>query len=225
MEPEETTTLRVSYDRVAKHYVEQIFNELEHKPLDRALLDRLADDVRGSGPICDLGCGPGQVARYLSTRGVDVFGIDLSSGMVEQARQLNPGIDFKQGNMMSLEDEPESWGGVVAFYSIIHIPRDEMVDALRELMRVLRPGGLLLLAFHLGQETIHRDEWWGEEVSIDFLMFEADEIDGYLKAAGFEVEETIERDAYPDVEYPSRRAYIFARKPGSSSAASKQMPI
>ena len=213
MEPEKITTLQTSYDRVSKHYAEEIFNELEHKPLDRALLDRLAESVRGSGPICDLGCGPGQVARYLSTKGVDVFGIDLSAGMVEQALQLNPGIDFRQGDMSSLEDEPDSWGGISAFYSIIHIPREEMVDALSELKRVLRPGGVMLLAFHVGQEKIHRDEWWGEEVSLDFLMFGADEIGAYLKRAGFEVEETIERDPYPDVEYQSRRAYIFARKP------------
>ena len=213
MEPEKTTTLQESYDRVAKHYVDQIFNELEHKPFDRALLDRLAESVRGSGPICDLGCGPGQVAQYLFGKGVDVFGIDLSSAMVEQALQLSPGIDFRQGDMMSLEDEADSWGGIAAFYSIIHIAREKMVDTLRELKRVLRPGGVMLLAFHVGQETIHRDEWWGEEVSIDFLMFGADEVGGYLNAAGFEVEETIERDPYPEIEYPSRRAYIFARKP------------
>ena len=225
MEPEKITTLQTSYDRVSKHYAEELFNELEHKPLDRALLDRLAESVRGLGPICDLGCGPGQVARYLSSKGADVFGIDLSSGMVEQALRLNPGIDFRQGDMMSLEDEPESWGGIAAFYSIIHVPRVAVTDAFRELRRVMRPGGVMLVAFHVGQETIHRDEWWGEEVSIDFLMFGADEVGGFLKAAGFEVQETIERDAYPDVEYQSRRAYIFARKPESSSSTAPKHPL
>jgi SAM-dependent methyltransferase len=213
MEPEKITTLQTSYDRVARHYVEEIFSELKDKPLDRALLDRLADSVRGLGPICDMGCGPGHVARYLADRGVEVFGIDLSPAMVEHALQLNPGINFRQGNMLTLEDEPESCGGIAAFYSIIHIPREEMADALRELKRVLRPGGVLLLAFHLGRETIHRDEWWGEEVSIDFRLFEADEMTNYLKTAGFEIEETIERDPYPEVEYQSRRAYILRRSP------------
>ena len=145
MNQQKTTDLQTSYDRVAGQYVERIFDELAHKPLDRALLDRFAADVKELGPACDLGCGPGQVARYLHSRGVNVTGIDLSPGMVEQARQLNPGIEFRQGNMLSLNFDDESLGGIAAFYSIIHIPREEVTDVLRELKRVLRPGGRLSL--------------------------------------------------------------------------------
>jgi len=205
--------LQNSYDEVAEEYVARIFHELEHKPRDRELLDRFAAMVRNSGPVCDLGCGPGHVTRYLSERSVNVFGIDLSSRMVEQARQLNPGIEFKQGNMLSLEVENGAWGGIVAFYSLIHIPHEKMILALHELKRVLRPNGLLLLSFHLGQEIMHRDELWGKKVSMDFIFFECHEMEGYLKSAGFEIEDLFERPPYEGVEYQSRRAYIFARKP------------
>jgi SAM-dependent methyltransferase len=204
--------LQDSYDTVAEEYVARIFHELEHKPLDCELLDRFAANVRDSSPVCDLGCGPGHVARYLSERGVNVFGLDLSPRMIEQAQRLNPGIMFKQGNMLALEVDDDAWAGIVAFYSIIHIPRGQMIAALQELERVLRPQGLLLLSFHVGQEVIHRDEWWGKKVSLDFLLFERHEVEGYLKAAGFIIEEVIERPPYENVEYPSRRAYIFARK-------------
>jgi hypothetical protein len=78
--------------------------------------------------------------------------------------------------------------------------------------RVLRPGGLLLLAFHVGDETVHLDEWWGQAVSVDFHFFRPQEMADSLRAAGFEVEEVVEREPYPDVEHQSRRAYIFARK-------------
>ena len=204
-----------SYDRVAAEYAGRIFGELEHKLLDRQLLDRFAAKVQGLGPVCDLGCGPGHIARYLHERGVRVTGVDLSAVMVELARRLNPSIEFRQGNMLSLDIEDEVSGGIVAFYSIIHVPRAEIAVALAEMKRVLRPGGLLLLAFHVGDETVHLDEWWGQRVSVDFLFFRPKEISDSLLAAGFEIEEIVEREPYPDVEHQSRRAYIFAKKPVS----------
>jgi SAM-dependent methyltransferase len=210
---ESLIALQNSYDGVAEEYVARIFHELEHKPLDRELLDRFAAKVRGSGPVCDLGCGPGHVARYLFERGVNVFGLDLSPRMVEQAQRLNPDIVFKQGNMLAMDVDDEAWAGIVAFYSSIHIPRDNMIAALQELKRVLRPQGLLLLAFHVGQETLHREELWGKKVSLDFLFFERQEVEEYLKSAGFVIEDIVERPPYENVEYPSHRAYIFARKP------------
>jgi SAM-dependent methyltransferase len=208
-----TADLRDSYDRVAAEYAARIFDELTHKPLDRALLDRFAERVRGAGPVCDLGCGPGHVARYLHERGVDMFGVDLSPGMVAQAQQLNPGISFYQGDMLALNVPDGTWAGIVAFYCLIHVPHEQMVPALRELWRVLQPGGLLLTAFHLGEdETIHADEWWGQPVSLDFLFFRREAMEGYLQAADFVIEAVVERPPYPDVEHQSHRAYMLARK-------------
>jgi SAM-dependent methyltransferase len=202
-----------SYDRVADEYARRIFGELEHKPLDRQLLDRFVARVRGLGTACDLGCGPGHVTRYLHECGVQVIGVDLSPVMVELARRLNPGIEFRQGDMLSLDIGEGVWGGIAAFYSIIHIPRTEIAVALAEMKRVLRPGGLLLLAFHVGDEAVHMDEWWGQRVSLSFLFFRPKEIADSLRAAGFEIEEIVEREPYPDVEHQSRRAYIYAKKP------------
>src|SRR3954453_9047437 len=98
-----TGEVQSSYDRVAEEYARRIFGELEHKPFDRQLLDRFAARDEGSGSACDLGCGPGHVARYLHERGVQVIGVDLSPAMLEPARRLNPGIEFQQGNMLSLD--------------------------------------------------------------------------------------------------------------------------
>lgn len=215
--------LQSSYDRVAGEYARRIFDELAHKPLDRQLLDRFAGRVQELGPACDMGCGPGHVARYLHDRGVRICGMDLAPGMLEQARRLNPDIPFIQGNMLALGVVDEAWAGITAFYAIIHIPREAVVQALREFKRVLRPGGLLLLAFHVGEETVHLEAWWDQPVSIDFTFFRPDEMVGYLQTAGFVVEEVIERDPYPDVEHQSRRCYIFARKPEESSPASTRL--
>jgi SAM-dependent methyltransferase len=214
MEKTKLRDLEESYDRLAKPYAERIFKELENKPLDRQLLDRFAASVKNLGPVCDLGCGPGHIAGYLRDRGLEVCGIDLSPAMLEQAKALNPDLEFQQGNMLSLDIADETFAGLAAFYSIIHIPREEVIQALTELQRVLRRGGLLLLSFHIGDETTHVEELWGEKVAMDFSFFQPGEMRDYLTAAGFEIEEIIERPPYNEkVEYQSHRAYIFARKP------------
>jgi SAM-dependent methyltransferase len=206
------TETQSSYDEVAEEYVQRIFNELEQKPFDCALLSRFAAAVKNVGLACDMGCGPGQVARYLRECGVQVCGIDLSAAMIGQARRLNPDIEFKQGDMMALDVEAETFAGIAAFYSIIHIPREQAPTALQELKRVLKPEGLLLLSFHAGDEVIHLEEWWGKRVCVDFTFFRAEEMEGYLKTAGFIIEETMERSPYEGIEHPSQRVYILARK-------------
>jgi ubiquinone/menaquinone biosynthesis C-methylase UbiE len=208
---------QTSYDLVADEYVRRIFDELRHKPLDRQLLDRFAASVRDIGPVCDLGCGPGHVARYLHERGVQVCGVDLSSAMVEQARRLTPAVEFHQGNMLVLDADDESWAGIAAFYSLIHIPRGDLPQALAELRRVLRRGGKLLVAFHIGDETVHLNEWWGHKVCVDFFFFRSEEMAQHLRGAGFEIAEIIEREPYLEVEHQSRRSYLFARRPATES--------
>ena len=213
MDAHKRKDFQTSYDLVADEYVQRIFGELQHKPLDRQLLDRFAARVRDFGPVCDMGCGPGHMARYLQDHGVAVCGVDLSPAMVERARRLTPGVEFRQGDMMTLDISDGAWAGIVAFYSIIHLPRSDMAQALGELSRVLRPGGILLLAFHIGDGSIHLDEWWGQKVCVDFFFFRSDEMATDLREAGFDIEKIIEREPYPNVEHQSRRAYIFARRP------------
>jgi ubiquinone/menaquinone biosynthesis C-methylase UbiE len=132
--------------------------------------------------------------------------------MIARARVLNPQITFMHGDMLQLAVADDTWSAIVAFYSIIHIPRSDMVRALGELRRTLKRGGLLLIAFHLGDDRLHLDEWWGQKVSVDFHFFRSNEMVGYLRSARFEIEEAPEREPYPEVEHQSRRAYILARR-------------
>ena len=200
------------YDSVAVEYARQFFDELEHKPLDRDLLQRMAREVGALGVICDMGCGPGQVARYLKDHDAEVVGLDLSDGMLVEARRLNPDISFLAGNMLSLSVPDSGWVGIAAFYSIIHIPRPQLPDAIQEFFRVLRPGGMLMLAFHAGDETIHLDSWWEKPVSLDFNFLLPAEIRRQVEQSGFNIEDVIIRAPYSS-EHLSQRAYIIARKP------------
>jgi ubiquinone/menaquinone biosynthesis C-methylase UbiE len=206
-------SVRENYDRLAYAYARRYLNELLSKPLDRELLNRFGVEVQGQGEVCDLGCGPGHIARFLRDAGASVFGVDLSPGMVEEARKLNPDISFRVGNMMALNLRDEAVAGIVAFYAIVNIPPGSLPIIFREMLRVLKPRGLLLLSFHIGDEIVCPDEILGVRTSMDFFFFQPIEIRRQLEATGFAVEDVIERGPYaPEVEYQSRRAYIFARK-------------
>lgn len=209
-------SIRESYDRLADAYARKYFNELQSKPLDRELLDRFAAELRGRGDVCDMACGPGHIARYLRDVGTSVFGLDLSPRMVEQARELNPGISFQVGDMMALNLKDETLAGIVAFYAIVNIPPNSLPAVFHEMARVLQPEGLLLLSFHIGDEILRPGELLGQRISMDFFFFQPAAIQKQLEAAGFTIEKIVERGPYaPEVEYQSRRAYIFARKPRS----------
>jgi SAM-dependent methyltransferase len=204
---------RESYDRIAGTYAEMFLHEFDHKPADRELLDRFAEQVKARGRVLDLGCGPGQVARYLHDKGVDAFGMDLSPAMIEQAKQYHPGVEFREGDMRYLDMPEKSLAGITAFYSLIHLQRHEVPSVAHRLRRTLQPGGLMLVAFHKGDETLHREELFDHPVSLDFTFFDPKEMEMYLRAGGFLIDDVIERDPYPEVEYPSKRVYITARRP------------
>jgi SAM-dependent methyltransferase len=204
---------RRAYDTVAATYAAKLHDELDAKPFDRQRLDDFATRLAGAGPVVDLGCGPGHVAAYLKARGVEAIGLDLSPGMIAEASARHPAIPFRQADMRALPFAKGELAGILAFYSIIHIPPDEVPAVLHELYRVLRPGGLLFLAFHLGNHTLHLDDWWEHAVDVDFFFFEREAMEAWLRAAGFALVDARDREPYPGVETPTRRGYILAAVP------------
>lgn len=202
--------VRRSYDVVAEEYRDRLSNELAEKPLDRALLAALVEQVGPGGAVADLGCGPGHVTAWLAERGVPVVGIDLSPEMVAVARREHPEVEFREGDLLRLPASDGEFGAAVALYSVIHLGPDELRSAFAEIRRVLRPGAPLLVAVHLGTEVRHLDQWWGHRVDVDFHFFEAQTLLGALTDAGFAVEARLERVSYPH-EVETRRLYALAR--------------
>ncbi|MFD7412464.1 class I SAM-dependent methyltransferase [Kitasatospora purpeofusca] len=140
---------RAAYDGVVELYASLFADGLEQRPFARAMIGTFAELVRATGNprVADAGCGPGHITAMLDELGLDASGFDLSPGMVEHARRAHPTLRFQQARMEVLPVEDGALGGVLAHYSTIHTPPAELPALLAELVRVLAPGGLLLLSF------------------------------------------------------------------------------
>ena len=202
-----------TYDKVAPAYAATFLHELDHKPFDREILTRFAAATRrgseGGHPVCDLGCGPGHIGAFLAAHGVDAVGIDLSAGMVAQARLSYPALSFSQGNMTALALPDDTFTGIVCFYALIHVPRSQVPTALSEMSRVLVRHGALLVAVHGGRGTLHADQIVGEPADLHATLFSLAELCELVQRAGFAIVEVHERAPY-EVEHPTQRLYVWA---------------
>ncbi|MCP4024523.1 MAG: class I SAM-dependent methyltransferase [Desulfobacteraceae bacterium] len=210
---QEIKKIETTYNTVAKEYAETFFQEHDKKPMDREILKRFTRDIGSKTPVWDFGCGPGQTTKYLTDLGMDICGMDLSPKVLEQAKKLYPDIHFQTGNMLKLTFENNAIAGVVAFYAIVHFTKEQVDAAFGEIFRVLQPGGIFLFTYHIGDDTIHIDEFLDKKVDVDFMYFNTDFIENTLTKNEFNIIETIEREPYPGVEVETRRAYVFAQKP------------
>ncbi|MFF5225358.1 class I SAM-dependent methyltransferase [Dactylosporangium sp. NPDC000521] len=162
-EPDWVVDTRASYDTVAVSYGEMLKDAMDGQPVVRHLLALFAELVLGAGggPVVDVGCGTGRVTAHLRTLGLDASGVDLSPGMIEVARHNHPGFRFEVGSMTSLDLADGSVRGILAWFSIIHVPDDAVRQAFREFRRVLRDGGVVLVGFYVGDATTLKTEGYG----------------------------------------------------------------
>jgi SAM-dependent methyltransferase len=222
-EPGFVQDTRASYDEAAASYASQFGGELAARPLDRALLAGFAELAQavGPAPVADIGCGPGSVTAYLNGLGAPAFGIDLSPQMVAQARQVYPGLRFEVGSMLALDLPDGSLSGIAAWYSIIHLPDDQLPQAFAEFFRVLVPGGYLLLAFQIGTEVRHLAGMAGHDVSLDFHRRRPEQVAEALSRAGLEVRARVLREPDDSGEFPehSQQAYVLSRRPPAADQA------
>jgi SAM-dependent methyltransferase len=215
-EPAYLAVTRTAYDTVAVDYAEIVKAvELTESPLDRAMLAAFAELVQAAGGrrVADLGCGPGRVTAHLDALGVSVFGVDLSPGMVEVARQIYPGLQFSEGSITALDLADGELGGIVAWYSIIHTPPELLPLVFAEFHRTLAPGGHLLLGFHVGDERLHSEQAYGHAVPFDAYLLQPDRIAELVSQAGLAVTAQLVRE--PGEREKRPQASLLARKPVS----------
>jgi ubiquinone/menaquinone biosynthesis C-methylase UbiE len=211
-EPAFLTATRAAYDTVAESYAATLHDHLAGATFDRAMLDAFAELVGDSGPVVEVGCGPGRITGYLHSLGLDISGVDLSPAMISVARGRHPEVSFSVGSMTALEVADGSLAGLVAWYAIIHTPPAVLPEVFAEFRRVLRDDGWVVLAFQVGDERVEVRQAYGHEISADAYRLPPDRVASMLADAGFTVEARLVREARESVP-PEKtpQAYLLAK--------------
>ncbi|AYB33560.1 class I SAM-dependent methyltransferase [Chryseolinea soli] len=211
MQPQEK--IITCYNATAESYAATRLDELSKKHFDRLILNEFARLHKNAGTCADFGCGPGQTTKFLFDAGLeDIVGIDISPGMVNVARGIFPYLRFETGDLLGLPYPADHFASAVAFYAIVHFDYDQIAEAFREVNRVLKKGAHFLFSFHVGEETVHFDKANDIDVDIDLHFLQTDRILNLLRDSHFRIIDAVERLPYPDAEYATRRAYVWAEK-------------
>jgi ubiquinone/menaquinone biosynthesis C-methylase UbiE len=179
---ERSQTVQAGYDALAPRFGEW-GSRVEGDPWER-FLEELAGRLGDGARVLDLGCGNGAKTARLAPR-FDVVGVDLSEEQLRLARATVPEATFLQADFLELDFPPESFEAITAFYSIVHVPRDEHPALFGRILRWLKPGGLFLASMsHVGGPD-RTEEWLGVEMF--FSGFDAETNRRLVREAGFEL--------------------------------------
>jgi SAM-dependent methyltransferase len=215
-EPEYLARTRAGYDAIAEECADLFLSELERSPLDRAMLTAFAEIVRTAHPdgrVLEVGSGPGAITDLLARLGLSITGIELSPAMVAQARRTYPEHLYEVGDMRALEQT--DLAGLVAWYSLIHIPPEDRPAVVAGFARAVRPGGHLLLGFQVGTDIHHRAEAFGKPVALDFHRMSPDLVVELLDATGFDLVSRTIRAPEPGTQAAAvPQACVIARRRG-----------
>ncbi|MCX4385515.1 class I SAM-dependent methyltransferase [Micromonospora peucetia] len=170
--------VRDAYASVAGLYIELFGTSQQAHTDDLALIGRHLSIQPGN--VLDLGCGPGHLTGYLRSLGVDATGIDMVPEFIAHAKATHPTGKYQLGSMRSLDVESGSIAGILAWYSLIHLPPQDLDGALAEFRRVMTPAGTLVIGFFDGDEIAAFDH-----KVVTAYRWPVDELSERLTRAGF----------------------------------------
>jgi SAM-dependent methyltransferase len=154
--PDPLDRTRHDYDRVAAAYDDMVRTDRSvAATLAKSMITAFAELVSSggvAGEVLDAGCGPGHWTDHLDRLGVRTIGIDLSPEMIAIARRRRPDLAFRVGSLLDPDVGDGSTAGVLAHYSLIHLPPDLLPAAIAGFARVLAPTAPLLLGAQIADD-------------------------------------------------------------------------
>jgi cyclopropane fatty-acyl-phospholipid synthase-like methyltransferase len=161
--------------------------------------------------VLELGCGAGVPLTVALAEGRDVTGVDISRTQIEMARRNVPSATFLNADMTAVSFPPESFDAVVAFYSLTHVPRDDVAPLLGRIRGWLRPGGVVVLTMGADDDPGGIEEdWLG--VDMYFSHFNARKNRRLVAEAGFIVD-SAEVLVEPEDRFDARFLWVVAHAP------------
>ena len=150
--------VRIGYNEAAETLEKILGIDREEEEEVKALLSELSSRIPLKSRVLDAGCGDGAYSRILSEN-FEVIGVDISEKQIELAKQNAPKAEFICQDMTKVSFPDEHFNGILAYYSIIHVPREEHHELLRNFHRMLKINGIVLLTFQSidDPESYHGD--------------------------------------------------------------------
>ena len=210
MSEEHRPTVERGYDRIAEQY---LATKDPEDPLTLSALEDLARNLPPGAAVLDLGCGAGvPVTRWLVEKGFSVTGVDFSERQLELARRLAPGAAFIRADMSELDFGPETFGAVVAFHSIIHVPRADHPVLLANVYRWLGPGGHFLATMTVTDFEGEESDWEGWGAAMRWSHYDRETNVEMLRRSGFEIVYAEPRTGKGTGDAEETWLWILARK-------------
>jgi ubiquinone/menaquinone biosynthesis C-methylase UbiE len=193
------------YDKIAKPYAEEFSNPSEY-------LNEFLDLLPKNAKILDVGCGVGVDSGFVKSKGFEVIGLDLSKEMINIARQKFPQLDFRQQDIRELDFPSNSFDGIIASCSLIHIPKNDVPALVEKFFQILNKNGSIYIALQGGKsEEIFIDEPFkpDEKLFLNIISFE--EIKNLLVKNGFSIMKHYEREPKSKEELNYTKLYVIAK--------------
>ncbi|MEA3430918.1 MAG: methyltransferase domain-containing protein [Nanoarchaeota archaeon] len=169
------------YDKIAKQYAEAFSESSEY-------IDKFLVLLPKNAKVLDLGCGAGIDAGYMTSKGFEVIGIDLSKEMLRLAKQKFPKIDFRQQDSRDIDFHANTFEGILAACSLIHITKKDVPALLKKLYQILKKDGTIYVGLQEGKsEEIFIDEPFKPDEKLFLNIMSYDEIKDLLIKTGFTI--------------------------------------